>query len=89
MRRPAAIPAVLVRRHDNGTLNQRLAPSGFITRWQPIVCCSVMTTSGSGRGEGGGRAGRWFGEPTMAPFRGVPSTCGVTEAVDEAAFDAC
>lgn len=32
VRLPAAIPAVLVRRDNNGTLNQRLAPSGFIMR---------------------------------------------------------
>lgn len=33
----------------NGTLNQCLAPSGFITRWQPHCGSSVMTTSGSAR----------------------------------------
>ena len=36
----------------NGTLNQCLAPSGFITRWQPHCGSSVMTTSGSERERG-------------------------------------
>lgn len=32
VRLAVAIPAVLMRRDDNGTLNQRRAPSGVITR---------------------------------------------------------
>lgn len=72
------IPTVPLHCDGNRTLNQCLAPSGFITKWQPIVATVWRQQVAT---EGGWRKwGRWYGEMTMVPFHSVSSTCGVTKA---------
>lgn len=50
-RTSAIIPTVALYCDGNGTLNQCLAPSGFITGWQPIVAALWwQQVAGEGRG---------------------------------------
>lgn len=80
------IPTVPLYCDGNGTLNQCLAPSGFITRWQPIVA-AVMTTSGSGRGAGESEADgseRW----QWCHFTAYPPPVAWRRLLS-GAFDAC
>lgn len=62
LRTSAVLPAVPLCGDGNGTLNQCLAASGFITRWRPIVAALRWQQVAAEQGHVWRKWGRWFGE---------------------------